>query len=116
MLTVSSFEQNINTEVFNSWVDKDLIPKLPKGSIVIMDNTAFHKNQNMKNQIKAAGHVLEYLPPYSGLDIQLCKFIHKPLNITLNSIVKFYQKVSHSFIPISNRHSPFCRDVVNCQV
>lgn len=51
-----------------------------------------------------------------GLDIQLCKFIHKPLNIALNSIVKFYQKVSHSFIPISNRHSPFCRDIVNCQV
>lgn len=51
-----------------------------------------------------------------GLSIQLCKFIHKPLNIILNSIVKFYQKMRHSFIPISNRHSPFCRNIVDCQV
>ena len=51
-----------------------------------------------------------------GLSIQLCKFINKRLTIDLNSIVKFYQKMRHSFIPISNRHSPFCRDIVNCQV
>ena len=51
-----------------------------------------------------------------GLSIQLCKFINKRLTIDLNSIVKFYQKMRQSFIPISNRHSPFCRDIVNCQV
>jgi len=51
-----------------------------------------------------------------GLSIQLCKFIHKPLNIVMNSIFKFYQKMSHSFTPILNRHSPFYSDIINCQV
>ena len=51
-----------------------------------------------------------------ALSIQLCKFIHKPLNIVMNSIFKFYQKMSHSFTPILNRHSPFCSDIINCQV
>ena len=51
-----------------------------------------------------------------GLSIQLCKFIHKPLNIVMNSIFKFYQKMSHSFTPILNWHSPFCSDIINCQV
>lgn len=65
LLTVSLFDQNVNTEVFNSWMDKDLIPNLPKGSVVVMDNASFHKSAKMKEQIKLAGHILEYLPPYS---------------------------------------------------
>ena len=30
-----------------------------------MDNAAFHKGKAMQQQIKTAGHILEYLPPYS---------------------------------------------------
>ena len=65
LLTVSLFDQNVNTEVFNIWIDKDLIPKLPKGSVVVMDNASFYKSHKMKDQIKLARHILEYLPPYS---------------------------------------------------
>jgi transposase len=65
LLTVSLFNCNVNTEVFTAWVDQDLIPKLPEGSVVVMDNASFHKSTKMKDQIKSAGHILEYLPPYS---------------------------------------------------
>jgi transposase len=30
-----------------------------------MDNAAFYKSKNMQEQIKQAGHILEYLPAYS---------------------------------------------------
>ena len=30
LLTISLFKTNVNTEIFNSWVVHDLIPKLPK--------------------------------------------------------------------------------------
>ena len=65
LLTVSLFEQNINTDIFNGWVSQDLIPKLPMRSIIVMDNAAFHKSKNMQEQIKQAGHIIEYLPAYS---------------------------------------------------
>ena len=65
LLTVSLFDESINTEVFNSWVAQDLIPKLPSKSVVVMDNAAFHKDSVMQEQIKEAGHILVYLPPYS---------------------------------------------------
>lgn len=65
LLTVSLFDQNINTVVFNSWVSQDLIPKLPTKSIIVMDNATFHKNKLLQNEIKEAGHILLYLPPYS---------------------------------------------------
>lgn len=29
-----------------------------------MDNAAFHKSSKMKEQIKNARHIIEYLPPY----------------------------------------------------
>lgn len=65
LLTVSIFNCNINGAVFNSWVEQDLIPKLPANSVVVMDNAAFHKNKDLKTIIEQSGHTIEYLPPYS---------------------------------------------------
>ena len=65
LLTVSIFECNVNTSVFNSWVEQDLIPKLPNNSVVVTDNASFHKSPLLKTMIEKAGHILEYLPPYS---------------------------------------------------
>jgi transposase len=65
LLTISLFETNINTEIFDSWVLHDLIPKLPQNSVVVMDNASFHKGVSMQKAFKNAGHQLLYLPPYS---------------------------------------------------
>lgn len=65
LLTVSIFNCNINGAVFNCWVEQDLIPKLPANSVIVMDNAAFHKNEDLKTIIKKSGHTIEYLPPYS---------------------------------------------------
>jgi transposase len=56
---------NVNTEIFSNWIEQDLLPKLPKNSVIIMDNASFHKGKIMQEKIKDAGHILEYLPPYS---------------------------------------------------
>ncbi|MCB1712976.1 MAG: IS630 family transposase [Candidatus Riesia sp.] len=65
LLTVSLFDCNINSAVFNCWVGQDLIPKLPNNSVIVMDNAAFHKNEDLKTMVEKAGHIIEYLPPYS---------------------------------------------------
>ena len=65
LLTVSLFQTNVNTEIFNAWVIQDLVPTLPPKSVVIMDNASFHKGVLMKKAIEDAGHTLLYLPPYS---------------------------------------------------
>ena len=65
LLTVSLFETTINTAVFNAWVIQDLITKLPKNSVVVMDNAAFHKGVDMVKALESAGHTLLYLPAYS---------------------------------------------------
>jgi transposase len=65
LLTVSLFNTNVNTEIFTSWLEQDLMPKLPPSSVIVMDNASFHKNKLMQQKITQAGHILQYLPPYS---------------------------------------------------
>lgn len=65
LLTVSLFTSFINTVIFNSWVEQDLLPKLPPKSVLILDNATFHKGLSMQRILKDAGHILLYLPPYS---------------------------------------------------
>lgn len=65
LLSVSLFDGTINSDVFEEWVEQDLLPKLPPHSVIIMDNAAFHKKASIKQLIDNAGHTLEFLPPYS---------------------------------------------------
>lgn len=65
LLTVSLFSNNINSDVFSSWTVQDLLPKLPQHSVIVMDNAAFHKREDIKNAIENAGHTLVYQPAYS---------------------------------------------------
>lgn len=65
LLTISLFTSSINTIVFTSWIEQDLLPKLPPKSVLILDNAAFHKGVAMQKVLTEAGHTLLYLPPYS---------------------------------------------------
>jgi len=65
LLTVTLFQGTINTATFDAWLEQDLLPKLNHQTIIVMDNAAFHKSLSTQELIKQAGHLLEYLPPYS---------------------------------------------------
>lgn len=65
LLTVALFHTNVNTDLFAGWLEQDLLPKLPQGSVIVMDNATFHKSPTLLDIIKKAGHILQYLPPYS---------------------------------------------------
>ena len=65
LLTASLFQCNINSDVFHAWTEQDLLPKLPKDAVIVMDNATFHKRQDTQEMIEKKGFILEYLPPYS---------------------------------------------------
>jgi transposase len=41
------------------------LPNLSKPTVIVMDNASFHKNEALLELIKAKGHIVEFLPPYS---------------------------------------------------
>ena len=59
------FESTINSDVFYAWLTQDLLPKVPRGSVIVMDNASFHKRQDMITAINESGCIVEFLPPYS---------------------------------------------------
>ena len=65
LLTVSLFDCNIDSTVFEAWFEHQLLPVLPEKSVVVLDNAGFHKQDNLKNYCLPGGHTVEFLPPYS---------------------------------------------------
>jgi len=60
-----TFQGGCNKEVFNCWLKNIILPELTKGTIIVMDNAAFHKSTTTKEIIENAGCYLLYLPTYS---------------------------------------------------
>ncbi len=54
----------MDTLAFEAYVEQVLIPELPPGSIVVMDNLPAHKSASIARMLDAAAR-LWYLPPYS---------------------------------------------------
>lgn len=65
LLTVGLTASNVDADMFNLWLEGDLLPKLPPGAVIVLDNAAFHKRNDTREIIQNAGHCLEFLPPYS---------------------------------------------------
>lgn len=59
------FNGTTNTDVFNQWLERQLLPAIGKGMTIIMDNAVFHKSDKTKQLIQQAGCSLLFLPPYS---------------------------------------------------
>ena len=64
-LSVELWQCTIDSDVFYAWVTQALLPKCPPESIIVLDNAAFHKREDIQTAIREAGHILEYLPTYS---------------------------------------------------
>lgn len=59
------FDSKVNSDVFYFWVDQFLLPELPSNSVIVMDNAAFHKRQDIQDLLAQHGHQILWLPPYS---------------------------------------------------
>ena len=55
----------VNSDVFYAWLTQDLLPKVSKGSVIVMDNASFHKRSDMIEAIDKEGFICDFLPPYS---------------------------------------------------
>ncbi len=58
-------DQPINGQSFTDYVEQCLVPTLPPGDVVIMDNLSSHKKPAVRAAIRGAGARLLFLPPYS---------------------------------------------------
>jgi transposase len=55
----------MDSGAFKAYIEQVLIPVLPPGSIVVMDNLSSHKSPTLAKLLHDSGSELWYLPPYS---------------------------------------------------
>lgn len=60
-----AFNGYTDSMLFNEWLKKQLLPLLPKDSVLVLDNAPFHKSVKTKELVEKAGCHLLFLPPYS---------------------------------------------------
>jgi len=59
------FEGYSNSAVYETYVEKILVPALHPGMVIIIDNASFHKSKKVIQLIEAAECRIIFLPPYS---------------------------------------------------
>ncbi len=59
------FKGYTDTEIFNVWLEKILLPELQPSTYIVLDNAAFHKSKQTAELVKKSNCQLLYLPPYS---------------------------------------------------
>jgi transposase len=59
------FQGSCNSEVGDTYFEKVLLPALPPGSVIVLDNARFHQSPTTQKLVDAAGCQLLFLPSYS---------------------------------------------------
>jgi transposase len=60
-----SIEGAVDTQVFDAYVKKFLVPSLLPGDIALLDNVKFHYSERSISLIEAAGARVKHIPAYS---------------------------------------------------
>ena len=55
----------MHSQFFEAWFEKHLIPKLAKGSVIVMDNASFHRKKHLDKLAERHNVKIIFLPPYS---------------------------------------------------
>ena len=59
------FQGSCNSVVVDTYFEKVLLPVLPPGSVIVLDNARFHQSPTTLKLVEAAGCQLLFLPSYS---------------------------------------------------
>lgn len=59
------YDGTMDSLLFETWFTSMLLPCLPKNSVIVMDNAAFHRKSRLIPVTQKEGHTLIFLSPYS---------------------------------------------------
>jgi len=59
------YEGTMDSTLFEAWFETRLLPGLPAGTLIVMDNASFHRKKRLYSLASQANLRLLFLPPYS---------------------------------------------------
>ena len=64
-ITLGLFSSRIDSNVFHAGLSRDLLPKVRKGTVIVMGNATFHKRRDILEAIERSGYIVELFPQCS---------------------------------------------------
>jgi len=86
------YDVTTDSALFECWFETRLLASVPKGSVLIMDNAAFHRKSKLRTLAENAGAVVLFLPPYSP-DLNPIEKFWAWLKLELRSILHSYDNI-----------------------
>lgn len=65
ILAPMQYDGTMDSSLFEIWFEHFLLPQLPEGAVIVMDNAAFHRKSKLFALAESSGHSLIFLPPYA---------------------------------------------------
>lgn len=89
------------------FLEFELLPKLPAGTVLVLDNAKIHKGGRIKEIVEAAGCSLLYLSPYTFAHLQIHRiFLPSSLPGDLARLCRGdgLSSMSGACVPVTRRH------------
>ena len=98
------FQGSCNTEVVDTYFEQVLLPVLPPGSVIVLDNARFHQSPTTQKLVKTAGCRLLFLPAYSP-DLNPIEHIWAAFKTRLRQLLP---AATNPFLFIANMSQCYC--------
>lgn len=59
------YSGTMDSTLFEGWYENQLLPVLPEGTVIVMDNASFHRKKQLHSLTEENGCHLIFFPPYS---------------------------------------------------
>ena len=90
----------MDSSLFVFWFEKQFLPALPPGAVIVMDNASFHRKAQLIPLAQKYGFRLIFLPPYSPEFNPIENFwawLKRYLRSTLSSFPSFDAAIFDAF-------------------
>lgn len=84
-------------EFFEHWMENELLKDIESGSVIVLDNAAFHRKKQLKIIAKKAGCEILFLPPYSP-DLNPIEYFWGWLKNKLREILHKYDSIDEALL------------------
>ena len=98
-------EWNTDSDMFLEFIQQNIVPRLTKDKVVILDNIGFHKKEAVVSAIESTGAKILFLPPYSPeyspIENMWSKIKQILRKLSPRSIAEFSKAITHAFKSIT---------------